>query len=469
MNLIRGEVGGLNLKKIVRSFGRTWPVAALVVVAGCAGIQRDFSGDDGMHLPDTMGQYGSLLDTEEFGKAPKALPASAFGAGFTPIAITLDNLPSIAMQGTNQHLGSPGSCEAQSFGYGLGTYTAARGAGFDASKPVNQASAAYLYKWAHHVEKKTCPSGSGALIYLETLIAGGAPTAQSVPYKANCVYLDAIRIPTPSDSKFELGSYATINIAGNPDAAVERIKEYVANGQAVAFSGLVLEGYGSGPTLQDGVIYSTTTIPNSGHGQLIVGYDDTMGDPANPGAFLVQNSFGTGWPKVTSPAPKGMVWWSYGTFKQTQKLAAIAYPRNPGVPAGASLEASQAGLPKAVISEAFQYAFDGSSPANLVLMHWFQEPVELISVTITEPGGSVSATQNYQHNIANGYTYFSRSDGQSFREGYYGVTLNIRTMDGVTGSYSGTVLVGAAVPGYGPATMHGVFITGTTGAAAIVN
>jgi hypothetical protein len=61
------------------------------------------------------------------------------------------------------------------------------------------------------------------------------------------------------------------------------IKEYVANGQAVAFSGHVLCGYGTDLQLQDGVIYETTTFP-TGHGQLVVGYDDHVGVPGKRGA-----------------------------------------------------------------------------------------------------------------------------------------------------------------------------------------
>jgi hypothetical protein len=37
----------------------------------------------------------------------------------------LSNLPAVSQQGTAASPGSPGSCEAQSFGYGLGSYTAA--------------------------------------------------------------------------------------------------------------------------------------------------------------------------------------------------------------------------------------------------------------------------------------------------------------------------------------------------------
>jgi hypothetical protein len=39
----------------------------------------------------------------------------------------LSNLPAVSQQGTAGDPGSLGSCEVQSFGYGLESYTAARG------------------------------------------------------------------------------------------------------------------------------------------------------------------------------------------------------------------------------------------------------------------------------------------------------------------------------------------------------
>jgi C1A family cysteine protease len=135
--------------------------------------------------------------------------------------------------------------------------------------------------------------------------------------------------------RFRIGSYAAFNIHDNP-RALQRIKQYIANGQAVAFSGYVLCGYGLDLPMQDGVIYETSYVIRqnrqpAGHGQLVVGYDDSVGTPGNQGALLIQNSFGTGWPAsagaTSSIAPPGMAYWSYNSFEQTQQLAAVAYPR----------------------------------------------------------------------------------------------------------------------------------------------
>jgi hypothetical protein len=97
---------------------------------------------------------------------------------------------------------------------------------------------------------------------------------------------------------FRIGSYAAFHIdADDPAAAVDLIKQFIANGQAVAFSGKVLCGYSTAPQFQDGVIYATATKPPpSGHGQLVVGYNDKVGTPGKTGELLIQNSFGAAWP-----------------------------------------------------------------------------------------------------------------------------------------------------------------------------
>jgi hypothetical protein len=97
---------------------------ATVLLAPAAAAFAQNCTDDG------SGPFGSLLNPEEFHDAVQALPPAAF---FTPRVqpplpshAYLHNLPAVSQQGTAATPGSPGSCEAQSFGYGLGSYTAAR-------------------------------------------------------------------------------------------------------------------------------------------------------------------------------------------------------------------------------------------------------------------------------------------------------------------------------------------------------
>jgi len=278
--------------------------------------------------------------------------------------------------------------------------------------------------------------------------------------------------------RFRIGSYATFNIHNNPHSAVQKIKEYIANGQAVAFSGRVLCGYGKDLPMQHGVIYETSYTIGSdgkpaGHGQLVVGYDDDVGIPNNPGALLIQNSFGTAWPASAgathSLAPPGKAYWSYNSFEQTQRLAAVAYPRALSRPTGVRLSAS-ADAPAGWITEAFQWAPD-RPPAtdHLILMHFFQEPIHLSHISLTEPGGqSVTATGNYGQNIGNGYSYLSRTDGKAFLSGTWRLSLEGTDMNGKSVSYTGSIVVGQAEPNSLPgASMAGQLITDSTGAVVL--
>jgi hypothetical protein len=283
-----------------------------------------------------------------------------------------------------------------------------------------------------------------------------------VPYQPDCTYFEST-IPEqrgfpenyPDMQRFRIGSYAVFKISNNAEA-LQLIKAYIANGQAVAFSGHVLCGYGKNLPMHDGVIYETSITIGAngqpeGHGQLAVGYDDDVGTPGNQGALLIQNSFGTAWPgsagATSSLAPPGMAYWSYNSFLQTQMLAAIAYPRAAGPPSGMKLSRS-AHAPLASITRAFQWAPNGSSPATyLVLTHFFHEPVSLSKIALTEPDGQkITATGGYGQNISTGYSYLVRTDGHAFISGTWAVSLDGTDMSGNAVSYMGSVEVGHAQP-----------------------
>lgn len=437
-------------------------------------------------LCESSAQFGSLLDSTEFNKAVQALPPAALLdpplAPILPEKSFLRNLPAVAQQGTLTQPGSPGSCEAQSFGYGLGSYTAARNANgslkWDPKFPQNSVSAAFLYALAHKQEGKSCPQGSLALGYLAQLVSNGAPTRQGVPYRPYCSYLDAIQYQAdfpnsyPDMRRFRIGSYATIKIKGDANA-IERIKQYVANRQAVAFSGRVLCGYGKKVKFRNGVIYETNIVPNSGHGQLVVGYDDKVGVPGRTGALLIQNSFGTSWPPASagSIAPPGMAYWSYKSFATTQSLAAVAYPRSDIQTGDRLLIKNSYFAPQGAIRRAYQWAPAAGQADYLILSHVFSDPIMLSSVELTEPGtGRVTVAANYGQYISSGYSYLKRADGSAFLEGTYLVTLRGATLGGHAVAYTGAVEIGPSRPARLPGrSMTGAIVTGSTGAPAIIS
>jgi hypothetical protein len=247
------------------------PGLKLAFVLACAAFSI------GLGVPETRAQsacedsdtFGSLLNSAEFDSSVHALPPAAFRVPLVPppklgAQAFLHNLPAVAQQGTAANPGSPGSCEAQSFGYGLGSYTAALGqnglAKWNPALPQYSVSAAYLYELELLKEHSACPTGSLALGYLAQLVALGAPTRGQVHYATDCNTLNTIPqqadFPNnyPGMQNFRIGSYAAFHIDTDPAAAVELIKQFIAHGQAVAFSGKVLCGYSTAPQLQDGVI-----------------------------------------------------------------------------------------------------------------------------------------------------------------------------------------------------------------------
>ena len=104
-----------------------------------------------------------------------------------------------------------------------------------------------------------------------------------------------------------------------------------------------------------GVIYDTATVPNSGHGQLIVGYDDKIGQVGQRGAFLVQNSFGTSWPprlRLGRAARPGLL--VLQQFRTTQVMAAVAYPVADGL-GSKRLQTSVVNAADRAVSRSYQW------------------------------------------------------------------------------------------------------------------
>jgi hypothetical protein len=81
-----------------------------------------------VRLVNGMGHF--ICPFNYLGLPSLTLPPFALGAAGEPsplpASVLLTNLPAVSTQGTSTHPGSPGTCEAQAFGYGRGSSTAAR-------------------------------------------------------------------------------------------------------------------------------------------------------------------------------------------------------------------------------------------------------------------------------------------------------------------------------------------------------
>jgi hypothetical protein len=336
---------------------------------------------------------------------------------------TLPDLLPVTQQGTvPKPLGSPGSCEAQSFGHGLCGYTASRtwnGAKrWDQTDPANTPSAAWLYSYAHSQEHRSCPTGSGAVVYLQQMIRDGAPSQKSVPYTTVCATLDSdYEKPLsrfPEAKGLRIGSFATFELA---KVDVDFLKAYLAAGHAIAFSGPVASGYAA-PKLTNGVFTAAGCTWKGGHGQVIVGYDDAKGG----GAFLVQNSFGTQW------GAGGRLWWAYDTLMQHQKLAAIAFPRATAL-TGTALHAAASGAPRGTVAGAKRVA------GHALLALQFADTVEIASISASVANGP-KGTLTYNAPFAAGIVQIPLSGSAG---GSCSVTVAATTLSGTSAAYTGTI------------------------------
>lgn len=393
---------------------------------------------------DPSGRFGSILDRSEFDQAPRALSPAILAlfasqtamrdvvrAGAVPRYV-LSGLPPVMMQGTPTSLGYPGACEAAAFGYGLGTYTAAHGfPGFDPqSGPADQISAAWLFAWAQHRVHKTGCQGSKALPYLGLLIAKGAPSALQFPYQPKCKYIDSINTDIDSYSglrKFAIGSYKTLpHLLNGQSTYLTPLKQYVSAGHAIAFSGLVAQNYNNpAAAMSNGAFAPSSFIPGSGHAQVIVGFDDSLG---HTGAFLIQNSFGTDWPYMgaTDPLMQGRLWWTYESFFASQGFGSIAYPvpQPPVRPGSIPLGSPDKDAPAATIMEAVRTDHDGRSFAAFEIN--FAQPVQFNTLRVTPPRATSPVEGGHNAPIKYGFAQVSR--GASFPAGRYAVELDAHTL-----------------------------------------
>jgi hypothetical protein len=416
--------------------------STLVVVA--SGTAQGAAHDRCGAKPSGKHGRGSFARTDHFANGPQATEPDNLagtplhrGAGARAARVLLAHLPPVVNQDDLQ------ACEAHAFGYGLGGYTAAHHANGTVrhaiTAPAMQPSRAWLF--AHELKEGgfSCKQGTFALGYLEQLAAFGAPSEQDVPYCADCAYIERIDLSLdryPRAHELRIGSYKTMVIRHAEMAQLlPKLKGYLANGHVIAFCGPCGTDYDD-PVLSDGVYHAGSGFtPNSGHGQIVVGYDDAQG---KHGAFLVQNSWGTTWPKA---APGGRIWWDYDTFFGSQTCAAIAYPAKHGPPLGRALHASVPGAPAATIASVKTAPY-AKGQYELILVHEFSAPVRLQRVSLKPPHGHALEAASAM-TLSNGYSIIQSPRPWREAKGTrtsYELTIEARVNRG-TVIYSGKISV----------------------------
>jgi len=426
----------------MRKFSKLlFPFFVLALFSACG------SGSPTTENDDVGDLFGALLPTtEQMALFPKGLgPWASLDATpvptATPTSVLLSNTPPIGQQGTcsgcKQGQGSPGSCVSWSAAYGLGSYTAGITQGWDLGDQDHLVSAAYLYAWVLNKEGKTCPVGTMDPDYLNFLVSSGAPSAATVAYQANCDYLGGINLGTLSDPDFEIGSWSFVSPQNR-----DLIRSYLAAGHAVAFAGHLYQGFGllEGPDVYYGsgpFEVNPTTKKLVGHGMMLIGYDDSIGDPSKGlGAYRIQNSFGTNW------GDGGYLWMSYGTFESSILSAYIAEPLAGPISGVADLISGAPQAPPGRVTRAYQFLENGADAVrvSLVFRHQFDDAVELREISVSDPSGK-TARHDYRVWHRNGYTHLQRHDGKQFLPGSYQLHFEVGLQDGSSTTYDGEVAV----------------------------
>jgi hypothetical protein len=415
----------------------------------------------------SAGDWGVRISAHEFEGIQQALSPSALHGSVLEVAnpqpdsshaVTLTNLPAVARQGVPGSVGSPGSCEAQSFGYCLGAYTAARNPDgsvkWNAADANNAPSAAWLYQWEHAIvenDKRVCPGGSGATPYANRLVRDGAPSTAQVPYNPDdattphtvCSYITTLDVQRswPGQSRFLIGSYKAYTGLKNGKAKyLSLFKELIRHGHAIAFTGLVARKYGvESPQLTRGAFTAPAGfLPNSGHGQVIVGYDDSVGPH---GAFLVQNSFGAGWNPgpASSPGHNGRIYWGYNAFFASQAYAIVMFPNTNQPVRGTLLSTNASQAPAFAVASAHR-AVDAQGRPRLVLVTHASDAVTVKHLSITAPNGAADS-QKLNEMLRIGYQYVERASNAPFVSGAYKVAYTVLDRTGRQIVYRGTVHV----------------------------
>ena len=205
--------------------------------------------------------------------------------------------------------GAQGSCAAWAMTYYAYTYEEAK----DNNWAADTGNPAYIMSPAWTYNKVNGGTDSGSFMAWNGLVITnwGAATLATMPYNpSNPTYWgsEAAMREAPLHRAAEV--YMIPYNASNPTWIINVIKSLLAQGIPVTFAmdaDLFTSAFSDGNYIISSAEYPAYSIPN--HGQTIVGYDDSISDDGDVGAFRVANSWGTNW------GDNGFYWMTYKAFE----------------------------------------------------------------------------------------------------------------------------------------------------------
>lgn len=293
-------------------------------------------------LPDFFGQrepteeeqaFIDSVATKDPSVAPNALSSSRAAitglAGARPAAV--DNSASVHFPPIGNQ-GGQGSCTAWAAGYYYNTYTQALDENLTVSDGNNAhiCSPAFLYPLVN----QGVDEGSSVGVVMARQTRVGCASWELMPYTSSMdmawppeeAWVEALKRRT--DGLTVIGAY------GCTDQQLETIKQHLANGNVAATKTHVYnnwyQSYPAGTGIDNEVLYAVSDGDAGGHALCIVGYDDNKtyfdGTQTQQGAFLIANSWGTGWGvENTVGTSRGFLWVGYELFKEVGYSFGTAY------------------------------------------------------------------------------------------------------------------------------------------------
>jgi fibronectin type 3 domain-containing protein len=233
--------------------------------------------------------------------------------GSIPSSVDISDQPYFP-QVANQ--GGQGSCAAWAMTYYSYGYLEARDNGWTDACTGN-ADHLMSPAWTYNRANSGVDMGSSMYRNAHLIMEWGVATLSTMPYTSTDYISwgdeDAMR-EAPLHRALD---YFTMSYMG--DTTVEEVKSLVASSTPVTFAidaNAYAGGFADGNYRISSAEYSSNTI---NHAQTIVGYDDSITDDGEVGAFRVVNSWGSGW------GDAGYYWLTYNAFKEIGGMLSLGY------------------------------------------------------------------------------------------------------------------------------------------------